>query len=1202
MLTPEGRRSLPYEERGRAGRSPFLGLFLTVLLAALSIAPASGEEIEVTGLVLAPDAHPRSGVRVTFLPVLSRLEQARRELTETTPEPAASAETDDQGFFHLAAPTPGMWTVHAEAPGFLPMELALKPLVRETTLPPLVLERDAGLRVLLHDGNRPVAGGRVRVEPVTPRPSRYGARPDWQDAPRLGRTGDDGIAVLPWRSGQSVRVLASAPGFAVEQRTVRRRELRLALSSGSKLVVEVRNPQGALAPGAVIRTFKDVWPLGETAEDSRATIHADDGTEVEVLAAGSLQFRGSLAKPADDEPVRIELAPPALLAGRVVEQSEPMPIAGALVWPAGDPGSFRRTDGRGGYELPAAGSGRTRLAAAAPGFFPGEQPVELAPGRVDVPALALEAMAAISGVVTGPDGEPLPGVEILAFPDGARRTRTGYRVAASAGMTYSRAAGRFEIGELVYGVAYRARFRKTGYGLAEVEVPVPRPGEAPAPLAVTLRRGQSVFGHVVADDETPVAGAEIRLRRAPSDDPIARIAEASNPRLVPSWDASTDRDGGFELDDLPTGRYVLDVRAAGFASLRLPGLAVTDHDAATDLGTVVLAPGATVEGYVRDAAGAPLEAVEVRVVPAGSVERTFADLRGGELPADAVTGPDGYFALRDRGPGERLELRFRRRGYARLALPGIEAPSEEPLAVVLGPVSRVFGRVVDESGAPLDGAALVLDRIETSVSAAGTTSVAGTDVSETTADDDGRFAFDDVEPGELQLSASAPGYATGEWTGLEAAPGEDLDLELALEPGASVRGTVFAPDAEALAGVRVRYESAGSRSLVRTDGEGRFRIEGAAVAQLTLVAEHERYGRAVREVDLAAGENLVDLRFERGLEARGAVVDETGAGVEGAVVRWMKKGDYMSLRRQASKAGGSFRFEGVAAGTYTLRATKEGYAGTPERVTVEVGDASLDGVVVPLVVGATLTGRLLGLATDELAAVEVEVGPYSKTIQVDPDGKYRIANVFPGTWTVIARHAGSERQASGEVTIEPGEVEVRLDLAFDAGRRLTGRVTSHGEGIAGALVALFGADGLPVAESRTDPSGAFGFRGLGDGTYRLRVLGPQGSVEHSEEVEVMADAEVLVELDRQAVAGYVVRADDASPLGGVRVTLAAAEGRPGRETTTDARGYFRFPGVARGSWRLVARKAGFEPAETLVALGPETASGELRIALTPSPE
>ena len=222
---PKDRRSPPYERGERAERTSSRGLLLAVLLVGLSAVPAFAEEIRVTSQVLAPDARPQAGVRVTLLPVLSRLAQARRELRgEPAPEPVARAETDDQGFFRLVAPESGMWTVRAEAPGFLPMEIALTPLVRETALPPLVLERDA--------------------------------RP-------------------------------SAPGLVVEERTLRRHG-RLDLSRGSMLVVEIRDSRGALATGALIRAVEGAWPLGETAEDGRATIHAELGLEVEILAEGGL--------------------------------------------------------------------------------------------------------------------------------------------------------------------------------------------------------------------------------------------------------------------------------------------------------------------------------------------------------------------------------------------------------------------------------------------------------------------------------------------------------------------------------------------------------------------------------------------------------------------------------------------------------------------------------------------------------------------------------------------------------------------------------------------------------------------------------------------------------------------------------------------------------------------------------------------------
>jgi len=70
---------------------------------------------------------------------------------------------------------------------------------------------------------------------------------------------------------------------------------------------------------------------------------------------------------------------------------------------------------------------------------------------------------------------------------------------------------------------------------------------------------------------------------------------------------------------------------------------------------------------------------------------------------------------------------------------------------------------------------------------------------------------------------------------------------------------------------------------------------------------------------------------------------------------------------------------------------------------------------------------------------------------------------------------------------------------------------------------------------------------------------------------------------------------DGEPRGGVRVTLGAA----GEETLTDARGRFRFTGLAEGSYALGFALAGFAPATRTVVLGADGAPA-VRVTLVAS--
>ena len=110
--------------------------------------------------------------------------------------------------------------------------------------------------------------------------------------------------------------------------------------------------------------------------------------------------------------------------------------------------------------------------------------------------------------------------------------------------------------------------------------------------------------------------------------------------------------------------------------------------------------------------------------------------------------------------------------------------------------------------------------------------------------------------------------------------------------------------------------------------------------------------------------------------------------------------------------------------------------------------------------GAVLTGRLLGVPRGKVAEIEAH-GPLPPSGEVDekalyrlsfgensyrlpqgenlPDGTYRISDLGPGTWEIVAEIPGSsvekKREARGQVTIPPGAVRARLALDFGAPQR-----------------------------------------------------------------------------------------------------------------------------------------------------------------------
>lgn len=1185
---------------------------LPLLLVLLLLSPAllrAAAPVAVTGTVSGPGGSPVQGGRALLLPLVKATEAARLELEgKADPEPVATAAIGADGSFRLQAPEAGMWKVAVQAQGMVPREILLQPLLEETELPALKLEKDVKLEVRAAgpDG-KPLAGVRVRAGEAPGGGRMFRSETmRWRSADRMAVTDARGVAVLPRDGKEHLLVLAGATGqpFA-EQKEVRGSSVSFRFPAGTAREIRVLDASGKKAvPGVWVQVGDGRWTAGRTSEDGRFAVPlAPKRKERLFLLAEDGRRLESYAEPpkkGEEGPKVLLLANLETLSGRVVSLADGRPVAGALVWNI-EPAEAQRTGADGVYKLAVVPGRDAWLQAAASGFLTADAQVGVQPGLRRGPTLGLEPALAATGVVVDEQGRPVPGVQIEAAPLPNRmRSAAMFRSGSAA---RSSATGRFRLPGLVAGVGYDLKLSKTGFAPGSSEIPPLQPGRGASDLRIVLRKGRIGFGRVVDRSEQPVAGARVELRQAPSGDMRAwmrRMRSGANPR----YQSTADATGRFEVRDLPAGTFELTARGSGFAPLTVPGLSIPQAGGGSiDLGTVVLGPGVEIQGYAVDPDGRPVEGAEIRVHEAAAdpMARFFSQDEDDE-PA-AVSAQDGFFRVRDRRAGEVVDLDANRAGYAPAVASGVEVPAEPPVRLVLRPSAAVEGRTVDPDGKPVSGTRVTIFPSDP-LALGGMRSFGAARARQAISDETGFFRVEDVIPGSFELMATAAGYQRSELKNLEVRPGQDLrGTEVVLAPGAVVEGRVLSPSGQPLAGAEVGMMEPSADfffGTATTDGDGRYRLEGIAPGPRSFQAEHESYRRAVKELEVRLGENTLDLRLEGGAEISGRVVDEGGVPVPSARVFLRDGPRSWGQPGAVSGADGSFRLEGVADGTYRIQADKEGFAHSRDGVEVTVAGSSVSGVEVKLSAGGAIVGQITGVEFADLAKVQVWLMSNRRAGQVLPDGSYRIDHVEPGEHRVTASLPGGSRQAEGEVTLEPGAPEARLDLEFEGGLTLSGRVLRNGEA-AGGLSVMASGPGLS-RHGETDHQGRFRFEGLDAGTYELQVYGFRSGSRHRESVDLSDDRDVLIELQTVAVSGRVVDAEDQRPIPNAQVLLMAAQPEDtapwqNTETTTDSRGLFRLRDVAEGSWKLRAQVSGYAPEELDVQVDSNRPLDGLEMAL-----
>ncbi|MEM1202795.1 MAG: carboxypeptidase-like regulatory domain-containing protein [Acidobacteriota bacterium] len=1177
-----------------------------VVLLALAAIPAAAQNLEVTGRVLGPDGGPVAGAALALVPREGSFDRAGRLLDGTLlPDAVATALTDRSGTFRLDAPA-GVYTLRLDADGLLPLETRLEPLVESLELPDAELERDVGASIRVQDASGKALSGvwvLARTAPSQRRfdRSRFGLE-TWRPGRQVVQTDEDGAVALTRGAEDSLSVRVYAAGHVEgEAKDVKgRRTIRL--DAAEERRIEVRDARGRPVEGAMVRVGGWSFPVGISDATGGMTVHGAPGerTKLVVETEDRRRYQGGFTVPKapNRRPASAEvvvLPDLVTLDGRVTDAETRSGMAGAFVWISGYPETLVRSGRSGGFRVSGAAGARS-LSAAAPGYFPAQERLKRSSdGTLPSPLLALAPAVAVEGRVVDAAGAPLEGVEVEASVrfGAAMRSRSARSAHLSGGGTRTDARGNFRLRELAPGAPYDISLALKGFAPGKESLVAPAVGDRADAVEWTLVRGRQGVGSVMDEREAPVAGAEVSLTPQAPGDLRTQIRRMTGEVEEPAHQATTDAEGRYRLPDLGAGRFSLKVRATGFAPVEVPGVEVPPleigGDPDVDLGQVVLSPGATVAGKVTDDEGRPLAGAKVEATAPGSGYLRFATDGSGQ---EVITGADGRFEVPDRKAGERIDLVASKEGFVTARTSGIEAPNAEDVVLVLGPASTVSGRVVDEAG---DG----VTRARVSLQDEGASSGPGFSRRGPSAwtDPEGFFRVEGLEPGIRRLRVQGEGFIPAERAGIEISKGVDLEgVEVVLKRGATVSGRVTAKGGDPVPEAMIRVASAGGRSMgragflnsARTDADGRYQLGGVEPGRRTLEVYHSEFGRAAETLEVRADAgNRQDFTLgAQGTTVSGVVIDPDGSPLPGANLSLVPS----AAARASGVAGlsdaeGRFEIEGVRDGQYRLLAAHADFAVSESEDPIEVAGSPISGVVVRARGGTVLGGQITGLDFDQLSDLSVIAMSMTlrdhKTAAVDFEGKYRVEQLAPGRWKVMAS-APDGRQVQEEIDIAEGAAEETLDLEFGGGLTLEGRVTLRGQPIDGGSIFLRGASQESGAGGTTDHRGQFSIDGLEAGTYDLVVYEPSSGLRHNQSVEVPAGGPVEVALDPSRVAGRVLTASGTGiPGAAIRARRLGVDPddelsawmRP--ESRSDDVGIWSLSGLSEGTWRISAEKDGY---------------------------
>ncbi len=518
--------------------------------------------------------------------------------------------------------------------------------------------------------------------------------------------------------------------------------------------------------------------------------------------------------------------------------------------------------------------------------------------------------------------------------------------------------------------------------------------------------------------------------------------------------------GGGEMTTGPKGEFEFAEVMPGFVSLyaTIPGML------RASAGPLRLEPGQTPEalmlrspgyggsivGTVVDENGVPVEGAVVNYgayANEADVVAALANAEGGRF--STRTDADGWFAIDTIQPGKD-NLSVYLWGYPRLHVPDIEIAErgEVSLELVLQRVPpdtwTLFGTVADENGAGLPGANVEV-AFKEPASAGGTRQ----ELRRLTTGDLGEFLAYDLPPGATAfVQVHHPDHGCGEAEASGEA-GVYRELQVELERGATLAGTISSPDGEPLPNTQFRIRlsrvkpqgqwSSLPESRVQTDGAGRYALAGVVPGEWTLRTSTTTWRDYESEpISVLPGtvEVVHDIRFPPGGTIAGNLTATEDLSGSDARVYLYSETPRHFVRVAQVRDGTSFAFTGIEPGEYSLTGTAMGFWPATVPVALAEGDDSTD-LRIELGIGPMISGTVLDAGgrpvPDTVLVVDMqgtegvdrpEVGralmyTQRQVARSGPDGRFTVRGVSAETVALVALKQWWSRAGAWEI-IEAG--------------------------------------------------------------------------------------------------------------------------------------------------------------------------------------
>lgn len=621
---------------------------------------------------------------------------------------------------------------------------------------------------------------------------------------------------------------------------------------------------------------------------------------------------------------------------------------------------------------------------------------------------------------------------------------------------------------------------------------------------------------------------------------------------------------------------------------------------------------AGIGGIVTNAAGTPVDNAIVELYEDLSAIKNHT--QEGELRDKQATSSEGLF-LFDKNllsMAERYVLKVMHPMYV-TQRKALDTRQLDPVIYVrMESGTAVSGTVRTTAGAVLSGATVTIFDM-----GQGALDPNGSVESFVTTDASGAYSLNSVSPGIKKVRASMQGYATVDRQALQVEQGKPLvNLDFALNDGASIAGQIFSTEGKPVAGAFVTARPV----RIGPKPDGNAPPSGARDIEMERQKEVMSRELQMKAADQARGDEHRAIQAAEAKEMREALMAkerEREAMKEPAMAKQRQlmqpappsTNTTLSVR---SRDDGSFIVDGTEVGSYVISVNAPGFV-TPAQQTVE---SPSQGLVFQVAPNARILGRVVDDETKSPVAMftvgltttpdEVLIPQHSRKSFGPPkfsDGNFEMLDVKPGKYWLVADAPGYAGGRSEEVVISQGERREGIEIRIVRGATIRGRVVeASGKPVAGATVqpepASLSAPGgagaflgamlknlrRDVKETKTGADGTYVLPNMLSGSYTLSVNHPAYGPATTAAFTVATAGELVqpdVVLSRGASIRGRVKLPDGTPDTKAMVQVSLIGNSPNfsghRSAYTDSDGRFEVNGLAVGQYRVVVSQRNGQP-------------------------